>query len=713
MIKEYIYGGVAVEETRERQAHRTRSQWLLLLGLVFLVAVPLAAFGLLYRQVRPVTVWELTGGCPPASALMKDGGEAAYAFDADRIDWTKPGDAWVLVAGSDGPRIALVRVTDTTAPAARGVSRVLGVDEEAGPDAFVADLADRQPVGVSFERAPRFHAAGEYPVVIRLEDLSGNVSFVETSCTILGAVPRLTIEAGEPVPPLADFLPNDTLEGRFVTDVTALDTSVPGVYAIEVEAAGETYETILAVTDTAAPVCTFETAAWARPGEAPRPESLVTGAEDASALTYGFEGDPDWDREGYREAVVTVTDAAGNRTCGTVMVLISRLEPLVWEAGRSSVSGMAVAQRQRALDPAFSGEVVLDSFTPRTLGCYDVNALVDGEPCVQRLYVVDTAAPKLAFAERTRIYVDHPRAPAELLETAEDGTDLTLFYTAEPDWSREGVQHVAVAAVDAAGNRTEIEGTVRILRDEEKPQILGVTDRYVYVGDTVAYFATVRVTDNADAPEDVALTVDNAAVNLRRAGSYPVVYRAVDRAGNAAERRIRLHVMKVSVSDEKLNAKADEILERIVTDGMTPAEKAFAIYGYIYDTYHYSSSSDKREDWKREAWRGLTRRRGGCFTFCAAAKVLLERTGAQAMFITRNSGTRHDWLLVNVGTGWYHFDPLNSGPSAKYRCCMLTTEQVQTLYPNFWRFNEKLYPATATEPFAVDGYGPSDRHAAP
>ena len=93
--------------------------------------------------------------------------------------------------------------------------------------------------------------------------------------------------------------------------------------------------------------------------------------------------------------------------------------------------------------------------------------------------------------------------------------------------------------------------------------------------------------------------------------------------------------------------------------------------------------------------------------------MLLERTGAQAMFITRNSGTRHDWLLVNVGTGWYHFDPLNSGPSAKYRCCMLTTEQVQTLYPNFWRFNEKLYPAAATEPFAVDGYGPSDRHAAP
>ena len=691
-----------MEETREQQAHRTPWPWLLLLGLLLLVAVPLGAYGLLYRQVRPVTVWELTGDCPPASALMKDGGDAAYAFDTARIDWTRPGDAWVLVAGSDGPRIALVRMVDTTAPAARGVALVLGVDEEPGPDAFIADLSDAQLVGVSFEQAPRFRTAGEYPVVVRLEDLSGNVSFVETSCTILGAFPRLTIEAGEQVPPLADFLPNDTVSGRFVTDIGALDTSVPGVYAIEVEVAGKIYETALAVTDTVAPRCSFETMAWARPGKALSPESLVTGAEDVSALSYGFEGTPDWDREGYQEVVVTVTDAGGNRTRGAVTVLISRLQPLTWEAGRSSVSGQAVAQRQRALDPDFSGDVVLDSFTPRTLGCFDVNALVDGEPCVQRLYVVDTTAPSLAFAKRIRVYVDHPRPPEELLAMADDMTELTFSYAVEPDWSKEGAQPVTVAAVDAVGNRTEIEGTVQLLRDTEKPQILGVMNRSVYVGDTVAYFATVRVTDNADAPEDVTLTVDNAAVNLYRAGTYPVVYRATDRAGNTAERRVYLHVMKVSVSDEKLNAKADEILSGIVTDDMTPGQKVCAIYDYVYGTYHYSSSSDMREDWRREAWRGLTRKRGGCFTFCAAAKVLLERTGAQAMFITRNSGIRHDWLLVNVGTGWYHFDPLNSGPSAKYRCCMMTTEQVRALYPNFWRFNEKLYPLTATEPFKKD-----------
>ena len=120
MIRKYIYGGAAVEE-QERQTHRTRWPWLLLIGLLLLVAVPLGAFWLLYREVRPLTVWELTGECPPASALMRDGGEGRWCFDTGKIDWKKPGDAVVLVAGSAGPRIAMVRQVDTTPPEARCV----------------------------------------------------------------------------------------------------------------------------------------------------------------------------------------------------------------------------------------------------------------------------------------------------------------------------------------------------------------------------------------------------------------------------------------------------------------------------------------------------------------------------------------------------------------------------------------------------------------
>lgn len=701
MIRKYIYGGAAVEE-QERQTHRTRWPWLLLIGLLLLVAVPLGAFWLLYREVRPLTVWELTGECPPASALMRDGGEGRWCFDTGKIDWKKPGDAVVLVAGSAGPRIAMVRQVDTTPPEARALAPVLGLDEEPGPETFITDLRDAQLVGVSFEEPPRFHEAGTWPVVVRLEDLSGNVSLVETTCTILGPVARLDMEAGEAVPPLSAFLPRDTASGRFLTDMDDLDTRTPGVRTVRVEARGQVFETALVIADTVAPRCVFEPTAYARTGQALAPEDLVVSAQDASALTYAFDPQPDWSQRGYQDVHVVVTDAGGNRTQGTVTVLVSDLQPLVWEASRRYVMGTAVQDRQRALDESFSGEVKVARFVPKALGCYDINATVDEVPCIQRLFVVDTVAPQLSFLRKLQAYLDHPRPPAALLETAEDATTLTLSYVTEPDWTREGEQPVAIAGVDAVGNRTVIEGTVTLVPDRTPPELVGVATQYAYVGEPVTYFATVYARDNADDPADIALTVDNSAVDIYTPGRYSVIYRATDRAGNTAEKTVNLYFIRPSVSDEKLNEKADQVLATLVTDDMTQGQKAYAIYRYIYDTYTFKNNSSNKRDWKYEAWRGLTTRRGDCFTYCAAAKILLEKIGAKAMFVTRNHAFRHYWLMVDVGTGWYHFDPLNSGPSRKFQCFMLTTGQVLDLYPFFWKYDHMIYPDTPETPFVKD-----------
>ena len=699
MIRKYIYGGAAVEE-QERQTHRTRWPWLLLIGLLLLVAVPLGAFWLLYREVRPLTVWELTGECPPASALMRDGGEGRWCFDTGKIDWKKPGDAVVLVAGAAGPRIAMVCQVDTTPPEARALAPVLGLDEEPGPETFITDLRDAQLVGVSFEEPPRFHEAGTWPVVVRLEDLSGNVSLVETTCTILGPVARLDMEAGEAVPPLSAFLPRDTASGRFLTDMDDLDTRTPGVRTVRVEARGQVFETALVIADTVAPRCVFEPTAYARTGQALAPEDLVVSAQDASALTYAFDPQPDWSQRGYQNVHVVVTDAGGNRTQGTVTVLVSDLQPLVWEASRRYVMGTAVQDRQRALDESFSGEVKVARFVPKALGCYDINATVDEVPCIQRLFVVDTVAPQLSFPRKLQAYLDHPRPPAALLETAEDATTLTLSYVTEPDWTREGEQPVAIAGVDVVGNRTEIEGTVTLVPDRTPPELLGVKTQYVYVGEPVTYFATVYARDNADDPSDIALTVDNSAVDIYTPGRYSVVYRATDRAGNAAEKTALLFIVKTTVTDEQLSEKADEVLSQLVTEDMTQGQKAYAIYRYVYYSYRFTERvASNKQDWKYEAWRGLTTRKGDCFTYSAAAKVLLEKIGAKTMMVSQWG---HYWLLVDLGTGWYHFDALNRGPRGRYELFMLTMDQVTRMYPSIWKKATWDYPKTADSPFVRD-----------
>ena len=71
------------------------------------------------------------------------------------------------------------------------------------------------------------------------------------------------------------------------------------------------------------------------------------------------------------------------------------------------------------------------------------------------------------------------------------------------------------------------------------------------------------------------------------------------------------------------------------------------------------------------------------------------------MSVTRKGGaTRHFWLIVNVGTGWYHLDA-NHSRAVSYRCFMWTNQQCKIL-PPFWRFEESIYPEIATELFNTE-----------
>ena len=79
-----------MEDAQVQEVHKVHWFFLLLEGLLLLVGLPVGAYFLLYRDVRPVTVWELTGSCPPASALLRSGGQADYAFDTGKIDWYWP-----------------------------------------------------------------------------------------------------------------------------------------------------------------------------------------------------------------------------------------------------------------------------------------------------------------------------------------------------------------------------------------------------------------------------------------------------------------------------------------------------------------------------------------------------------------------------------------------------------------------------------------------
>lgn len=207
---------------------------------------------------------------------------------------------------------------------------------------------------------------------------------------------------------------------------------------------------------------------------------------------------------------------------------------------------------------------------------------------------------------------------------------------------------------DAGGYITE-----QILRskDHEAPVIEGVKELTVSVGESVSYKRGVTVTDNRN--KDVPLIVDTSQVNLEKAGDYPVTYIARDSSGNVARVSTTIHVegpKAENATEELVNTRADEILDEITTPYMTDYERAEAIFNWVHENIAWSDHTQK-QGWLYGAYMGLVEKKGDCYVYAMASKCLLTRAGIDNMDIEKiPSKTEHYWNLIDLGSGWYHFD---------------------------------------------------------
>lgn len=677
-------------ENKEKQP-LSKKEKLLMVGEGLLCLLILAgSFLLLYKDIRPVVHWELDGSLPDASVFVKNGGAGVYCGSLKEGDWTSPGRHLLMVEKEGHRRLVVLSIEDTTAPRAQGLSLTIGIDEELTPDQCISQLVDEQLVAVSFVQTPVFHKAGEQEVEILLEDLSGNRNTVTSTLTILGVQPQVVVEAGEDFPSIEAFLPNDTLTGSFITDVETLSTAHAGLLTVEIEVAGEPFTSHLLIEDTTAPEIKGQLV-YCEPGKKVEPEAFITSCVDATDVTFAFETVPDWDAAGYQAISLTATDEGGNISRTEAAVFISPIAPVTVEATGELLTG----------DQLGENIYLYTRLTLDALGTYELNARRGEEVCTILISVVDTTAPVLEVEAENTAYLGYPQAAESFVKSGFDATGYTCIFETEPDWEREGEQTVTLLATDEAGNISKYPFTLHLKQDDVPPEILYVQNLNGYIGESVSYLKTVVCQDNCDGT--LAVQVDTSGVNIYKAGTYTVVYRAQDAAGNVAESKCTLTLVEARITEEQFEAAVNACYDSIITEDMTLKEKGYAIFQYTNQNIRYKASSDKK-DWKYEAWRGITTGRGDCFTFCSVARALLEKAGADVQVVTRYGGkknTRHWWLLVDLGTGYYHFDAINVGPK-NYTCFMRTTEEVLKRSRNFWSFNQSLYPATPTVPFSME-----------
>lgn len=515
------------------------------------------------------------------------------------------------------------------------------------------------------------------------------MTYIEMQPMVANAV---TIEAGTPSVDVADFILNDDdAKGSFVTDISSLSLSTPGVYEVQIKINRRVFTSNLEVVDTIPPKAE-PAEVIALLDEEVNALDFVSNVIDATDVKASFVTEPDTAVPGEKQVKVALEDAGGNITIIESKLTVLEVKSTVYvEAGTEpDIKPEDFVDNNSIKVTILSDISALDTSVPAV---HPVQIEVEGRILNSNIEVVDTTPPTATPVNNEVWQGDTLQA----IDFVKDVIDVSLYkatYAAEPDFNTPGDQEVTVIVEDYYGNKTEVKATLTVKLDTEPPVFSGITDKIVYEGDSVSYKKGVTVTDNRDT--NISFTVDSSKVNLNKPGTYKVYYTAVDSSENKATESATITVKELVITDEMLWAKVDPILEKITKKSMTKREVAYAIYKWVKSNVSYTGTSDKT-DWRKEAYKGIVNGVGDCFTYYAVSEALLTRAGIDNMRVTRVGGkTQHFWNLINCGDGWYHFDACPN--KDKMETFMLTDAEVEAYTKkrgnNYYNFDKSLYPRT-------------------
>ncbi len=560
--------------------------------------------------------------------------------------------------------------------------RVTDLDKEDFPDAAEAETAEAEPEKA--EPARKRKRLLVIPAILLLGIGGFSGYWYYERCQVWQTC---SVEAGVAVT-AADFVKQENADVYFTAESDAIDITVPGEYRLVVRKGLFEYPCTLKIEDTIPPEVEVRDLRLEN-GETCTPEDFIVGIRDATATQISFGKEPDYSDFEPQTVEILVTDAGGNTTAALAELSITCVvDTLTWEAGAAApgISDFVIA--------GTGGRIVTDlgkiDFT--VPGTHAVEIELNDKRYSVQMQVSDTTPPVLVVKD-VEGFTNCKRSVEEFVVETEDVTAVTVAFQTPPDVTLLGTQSVTVVATDEGGNQTLQEAELTLTADTEAPVITGVRDMLVFLGESVSYRTNVRVTDSC---AETVLKVDSSQVNLNAVGSYPVTYTATDCSGNVTSITVTLTVRERVYTLEEINQLADGILARILTEGMTQYDKAYAIFNYVKGSISYISSSEKG-NYLRAAYEGMVDKKGDCYVYASTAKALLDRAGVVNMDIERiPSGTAmHYWNLVDIGdgNGWYHFD---TTPRKDHPVIFLWNDQQIKEYSdrhnNCHNYDRTLYP---------------------
>lgn len=219
----------------------------------------------------------------------------------------------------------------------------------------------------------------------------------------------------------------------------------------------------------------------------------------------------------------------------------------------------------------------------KKLGQYQIKYTLKDKEYDLPVEVVDTQKPEYK-TKNLDIDLGMKVDISDIVSDIQDQTKTKAYFKKDYDFNKEGNQKVWVVVEDEAGNKTEKEVEVNIVKDEEKPELTGLHDLTVKVNGEVDYLSGLTAKDNRD--PDPQIEVDSSQVDLSKAGTYTVKYTVKDRSGNENVFSRQIKVLKKVVT-KAVPSSEEKIIYLTFDDG--PSENTKKIID-ILDKYNVKAT---------------------------------------------------------------------------------------------------------------------------
>lgn len=342
---------------------------------------------------------------------------------------------------------ASVTIVDTEMPVLEVKDLTLNHGETAAITDFVVKAEDNSRVSLYYEVEPDFEIAGEQPLTIYASDAAGNTVSENVVLFMSCIYDHVTTELNGTLPDVKLFLVDPTMEASYVNPPSG-EELVVGDQTVKVKVGGKTYDTILTLEDTTAPVVTTQVVnGWIN--EVQDPSVFVTGIEDATECTVAFVETPDYSSLGTKTVKIVVTDACGNESVVTSEVKVAEdtTAPFIFCNGISATVGTTISYRS-AISVSDDHDGLMTNFTIDTssvdvskAGTYTVTCTATdsaGNTATKDIVVTINNAVVAFQPTLEDVYAEADKIIAQIITP---GMDKVAQVTAIYNWTRSHISY--------------------------------------------------------------------------------------------------------------------------------------------------------------------------------------------------------------------------------------------------------------------------------